>query len=151
MLTLDPFMFHQANLRVADVAATTVNGVTKKRSLLQMWVETVVAQYTASVSWPVITKKHDDLAAVFMNRMIRDQCNPTTRLIYSADKTQIIGIEVGADGNTCSVPVPVTIPSGTVTSLQGSTTEQIGGDPLTMWVALSGSTKVFTLTSPITL
>lgn len=144
-------MFHQANLRVTDVAATTVNGITKQRSLLQMWVETVIGLYTAAVNWPMITKKHDDLAAVFMDRMTRDQCNPTTRLIYSADGTQIIAVEVGADGNTCSAPVPITIPSGTVTSLQGSTTEQIGGDPLTVWVTLSGNTKVFSLTSPITI
>lgn len=144
-------MFHQANLRVTDVAATTVNGITKQRSLLQMWVETLVGLYTAAVNWPMITKKHDDLAAVFMDRMTRDQCNPTTRLIYSADGTQIIAVEVGANGNTCSVPVPITIPSGTVTSLQGSTTEQIGGDPLTVWVTLSGNTKVFSLTSPVTI
>ena len=144
-------MFHQVNLRVTDVAATTVNGINKQRSLLQMWVETVVGKYTAAVNWPMITQKQDDLAAVFLDRMSRDQCNPTTRLIYSADGTQIIAVEVAANGNTCSVPVPITIPSGTVTSLQGSTTEQIGGDPLTVWVTLSGSTKVFSLTSPITL
>jgi hypothetical protein len=38
------FMFHQANLRVSDVDAIEVNGVTKKYSLLQAWTETVVQE-----------------------------------------------------------------------------------------------------------
>ena len=144
-------MFHQDNLRVLDVNETTINGVTKQRSLIQMWVETVVTQFNACVNWPMITKKHDDLAEIFMNRMTKDQCNPTTRLVYSSDGTQIIGFQVDATGSTCSVPIPVTIPSGTVTSLQGSTTEQIGNDPLTLWVTLSGGSMAFQLTTPISL
>jgi hypothetical protein len=38
-----------------------------------------------------------------------------------------------------------------VTSLQGSTTEQIGSDPMTIWVTLSGAAKTFTLTAPVTI
>jgi hypothetical protein len=79
----------------------------------------------------MITLKHDDLVGVFNDRMTRDQYNLTTRLIYSTDGNQIIVVEVGANGNTCSAPIPVTLPSGTVTSLQGSTTEQIWNHPLT--------------------
>jgi hypothetical protein len=146
-------MFHQANLRVTDVSTTTINGVTKQRSLLQMWVETIVGQFTTLVNWPMITKKHDDLATVFKNRMIKDQCNPTIRLLFTTTygSTSITGFVVDAIGSTCSVPIPVTLPGGTVTSLQGSTTEQIGSDPLTLWVTLSGSAKTFTLSSPIPL
>jgi hypothetical protein len=146
-------MFHQANLRVTDVHSTTINGVTKQRSLLQMWVETIVSQFTALVDWPMITKKHDDLAAIFMARMTKDLCNPTTRLLLqtAGGKTTITGFVVDANGSMCSVPIPVTLPAGTVTSLQGSTMEKIGSDPLTLWVTLSGSAKTFTLTSPITL
>lgn len=44
----DPYMFHQANLRQADVAVTTLGqGITAKSgkwSLFQMWVEIVLAE-----------------------------------------------------------------------------------------------------------
>jgi hypothetical protein len=36
-----------------------------------------------------------------------------------------------------------------VTDLAGSTTEQVGEDPLTVWVTLSGASKTFTLTNPV--
>jgi hypothetical protein len=42
----DPFMFHQANMRKSGASLTTVNGVPGNFSLLQMWVETVVTEYT---------------------------------------------------------------------------------------------------------
>lgn len=45
-LRQDPFMFHQPNLRYADVTTSTVNGVSAKRSLLMIWVETIVAELT---------------------------------------------------------------------------------------------------------
>ena len=41
-VTNESSMFHQANLRQTDVASSTINGVTAKRSLLQMWTQTVV-------------------------------------------------------------------------------------------------------------
>jgi len=146
-------MFHQANLRVIDVFDTTLNGVKKQRSLLQMWVETVVTEFNRLVNWPIITKTHDEIAKAFMDRMTRDLCNPNIRwkLTAAGGETVISGFEVTADGNDCPVPIPVTLPNGTVTSLLGSTTEQIGNDPLTLWVTLSGSSKVFNLTNPISL
>lgn len=146
-------MFHQINLRVADVDTTTINGVTKQRSLYQMWAETIGPKFTSLVNWPLIAVKEDDLVQVFITRMTKDQCNPTTQLIMSSvgNTTQITGFTVGATGNSCPVPIPVTIPGGSVTDLQGSTTEQVGNDPLTIWVTLSGSPKTFTLTTPISL
>ena len=146
-------MFHQANLRVADVATTTINGVTKQRSLYQMWAETMGPAFTKLTNWPLIAVKEDDLVTVFTTRMTKDLCNPTTQLIYatSGNTTQITGFTVGATGNTCSAPIPVTVPGGSVTNLQGSTTEQVGNDPLTIWVTLAGAAKTFTLSTPITL
>lgn len=146
-------MFHQANLRVADVATTTINGVTKQRSLYQMWAETIGPAFVAMANWPLVQVKNDDMIQVFLERMAKDQCNPTTQLTFekSGNTTQIVGFTVDATGHTCSVPIPVTVPAGTVTALQGSTTEMIGNDPLTIWVTLSGAPKSFTLTSPITL
>ena len=41
-LRWDPFMFHQANLRVSDTKATTLLGKNKKWSLLMAWTESVL-------------------------------------------------------------------------------------------------------------
>ncbi|KAF2089035.1 putative extracellular serine-rich protein [Saccharata proteae CBS 121410] len=147
-LRQDPFMFHQANLRQTDVASTVVNGVSGQFSLLQIWVETIVAEYSRLVDWPILTQKHDDTATTFAKRMARDQCKPNLTYEYSADGTQITGVTVTTTGNTCSVPIPVTFP-GPVESTQGGTTEQIGSDPLTVWTTLSGSSQSFTLSTPI--
>jgi hypothetical protein len=144
-------MFHQANLRVVDVFNTTINGISKQRGLLQMWVETVVTEFNRLVNWPMITKPHDDIGIEFANRMTRDLCVPNIRWIHSttSGQTVITGFEVSATNLNCTQPVPVTIPVGSVTSLQGSTSEQIGEDPLTIWVTLNGTSKVFNLTSGI--
>ena len=152
-LTSDPFTFQQANLRVHDVDRTTINGIRKRRSLLQLWVESIVAEFNSLVDWPMISKTHDEIAIAFRHRMIRDQCNPTTRLIYTDGghgRMQIAGIQVGAKGYSCPVPIPITIPRGFVTDLQGSRMEKIGHDPLTLWVTLEGEEKTFTLTEPLT-
>jgi len=146
-------MFHQANLRVVDVYDTMLNDIQKQRSLLQMWVETVVTEFNRLVNWPLITKTHDDLAITFNNRMTRDLCQPSLlwQVKQLGGSIVISGFELSAVGNYCAVPIPVTLPSGTVTSLLGSTTEQIGNDPLTLWVSLDGSAMSFDLTSPISL
>jgi hypothetical protein len=39
-------MFHQANMRVADVPTTTVNGKRDRFSLLMTWVEVITAEMT---------------------------------------------------------------------------------------------------------
>jgi hypothetical protein len=147
-------MFHQINLRVADVFNTTINGVSKQRSLYQMWAETIGPTLTSMMNWPLIAVKNDDLFQVFTQRMIKDQCNPTSQLIFGNTTTgalQITGFTVGCDNNSCPSPIPMTIPFGNVTDLQGSTVEQVGNDPMTLWVTLSGSPVTFTLTEPVSL
>jgi len=145
----DPFMFHQANLRYTDVTSTVVNGASGKYSLLQMWVETVLNEMTRLVNWPIVTLKHDDISASFASRMARDQCTPAMSYTLSSDAKTITGVVVTATGNTCSVPIPVTVP-GAITN-SGFTTEQIGTDPLTVWVPLSGSPVSLTLKTPVAL
>ncbi|KAF2808373.1 uncharacterized protein BDZ99DRAFT_445777 [Mytilinidion resinicola] len=146
----DPYMFHQANLRQTDVASTVVNGSSQQLSLLQIWVETVVAEMTRLVTWPFITLKHDDLALQFVNRQTRDNCNPNINYNLSKDGKSIISVTVTANDNTCATTIPVTFP-GPVTSTSGATTEQVGTDPLTLWVTMSGSARTYTLTTAIQL
>jgi hypothetical protein len=44
-LRWDPYMFHQANLRVSDTKATTLLGKNKKWSLLMAWTEAVAYEF----------------------------------------------------------------------------------------------------------
>ncbi|RDL42047.1 Uncharacterized protein BP5553_02026 [Venustampulla echinocandica] len=146
----DPHMFHQANLRWADVEESTVNGRNGQYSLLMAWTETVVVEFVRLVKWPLVSQKHDDLAATFMSRMNRDACRPNFSWTVDSKSQTITGVTVGAIGNRCKEKIPLTLP-GPVTSLQGATKEQRGSDPLTLWVTLSGKPVTFTLATPIPL
>ncbi|KAK4984019.1 hypothetical protein LTR50_006858 [Elasticomyces elasticus] len=146
-LRQDAYMFHQANLRASDVPPTTVGPVTVY-SLIQIWVETVTQEMTRLTNWPIVTKKHDDLAQLFLQRMARDNCNPSLSYTFSADGKSVTAVTVSANGNSCSAPIPVTLPTGATTS--GSVSrDQVGGEPLIVWVTLSGSPVTLTLNTPI--
>ncbi|KAJ5050763.1 uncharacterized protein L3040_002634 [Drepanopeziza brunnea f. sp. 'multigermtubi'] len=144
----DPYMFHQANLNYVTAGTTTINGVTKKLSMLQAWGEVIIQEMVRLVNWPVISLKHDDIATDFTNRMARDQCKPSLSFTTNPSSKTITAVTLTTTGNTCSAKIPVTVP-GSVTSTQGFTTEKIGGDPLTIWVAMSGSPVTFTLSTPV--
>jgi hypothetical protein len=57
-----PYMFHQANLRNADVSNITINGVSAQISIFQAWVETQVQEFVRLSTWPLITLKHQDVS-----------------------------------------------------------------------------------------
>ncbi|KAJ5042091.1 uncharacterized protein L3040_004649 [Drepanopeziza brunnea f. sp. 'multigermtubi'] len=147
----DPYMFHQANLRSADVNETTINGVTARWSLIQMWVEVVTHEMTRLVEWPLVTLTHDEIATSFANRMARDLCAPQLAWIYSSGSLNatrsITGVTVTTT-NECDVEIPVTFP-GPVLSTNGGRAEQLGSDPLTVWLNLTGEPVSFTLATPI--
>ncbi|TPR08683.1 OPT oligopeptide transporter family protein [Aspergillus niger] len=144
----DPYMFHQANLRNADVTPITVNGVTAQYSIFQAWVETQVQEFVRLVDWPLVTINHEDMSASFLARYTRDACNYSLR--YTISDHKITGATVSATDNTCNATIPVTFPVAP-TNTQSFTTEQVGSDPLTVWVQLSGSPVSFTLSTPIAL
>lgn len=144
----DGYMFHQANLRTTGLPPVTVNGQSQQLSIFQAWVETIVAEFTRLVNWPTITLGQNDLATTFTNRQARDACQPT--MSWSVVGGNIIGATVGsATGNNCPVAIPFTVPLGTTTNSQGYATEQIGNDPLTIWVQLSGSPVNFSFSPPV--
>lgn len=80
-------MFHQANLRQGDVDLITIGSESGPLSLFQIWVETITQEMTRlhvhlpptpqahkltpplSTNWPILSLKHDDIAALFLNRM----------------------------------------------------------------------------------
>jgi len=105
---------------------------------------------TRLTTWPIVSIKHDDIAAQFTNRMARDKCLPTLTYTYSTDGKSITGVTVGATDNTYPVQIPVTFPGlATSTVKAGATSEKIGTDPLTIWIKLSGAPITYTLTTPI--
>ncbi|KAF7191174.1 hypothetical protein HII31_07534 [Pseudocercospora fuligena] len=145
----DPYMFHQANLRVNDVDPYTVGSQTGKMSLVMIWTETVLQEMMRLTNWPIITLKHDDIAKDFVNRIARDQCSPNLQWLYSSDGASIIGVTVGAGNgtNSCSVEIPVTFPGSA--SGGNARDDQVGSEPLIKWVTFSGQAQTFMLGSPI--
>ncbi|KAH7317283.1 hypothetical protein BKA65DRAFT_466259 [Rhexocercosporidium sp. MPI-PUGE-AT-0058] len=145
----DPMMLHQANLRQGDTGSFTVGPVTGQLSLYQIFVEVVLQEMMRLTTWPIITKKHDDIGQAFLDRMTVDKCSPNLTYIYSADNTKITGVTLGATNNSCSKPIPVQFPVSATTNASGVTNEQLGTDPLTKWTTLSGSAVTFTFSTPI--
>ncbi|KAI4680448.1 uncharacterized protein J4E84_008096 [Alternaria hordeiaustralica] len=147
----DPYMFHQANMRVNDVPSTTVNGKSGQYSLLMTWIEVISAEMMRLTTWPFKTLKHDDLAQQFINRQTRDQCRPSLTWTTSANGANIESVNVyTAGGNKCGTTIPITVP-GAVASTTGATKEQLGSDPLTLWVTMSGASRQYKFSKAIPL
>ncbi|KAK3349655.1 hypothetical protein B0T25DRAFT_247462 [Lasiosphaeria hispida] len=144
----DPFMFHQANLRSGDVDSITVGSQSGPLSLLQIWVETITQEMARLTNWPVTSLKHDDIGTLFLERMQLDGCNPNLKYNYSEDGNSIVSVTVTADGNSCSVRVPVTAPTA-ATSSGASTLDQIGSEPAIYWITLSGSPVTLVLVGAV--
>ncbi|KAH7123530.1 hypothetical protein B0J11DRAFT_606326, partial [Dendryphion nanum] len=149
-LRWDPYMFHQANMRVSDTPKIDLLGKNKKYSLLMAWTEFVLNQVTINTDWPIITLKHDDISIAIINRKTRDECLPQLSYVLSDDRKSITGVKVSARNMKCGTPIPVTVPNG-VTDAKGATKEQRGKDPLTLWVSLGGAEKSYTLDTAIQL
>ena len=148
-LSQAPYMFHQANLRTIDVASYTVGDQTAQMSLLQIWVETVTQEMSRLTDWPLVTLPHDAIAQKFVERMTRDACGANLSYVYSEDGKSITTVIVTANGNTCGVPIPVTLPGGAPVSSGTSTSDKVGSEPLIEWVTLSGSAVTLVLPAPV--
>ncbi|KAL5117037.1 hypothetical protein ACEQ8H_004996 [Pleosporales sp. CAS-2024a] len=144
----DGVMFHQMNLRNQGMDNIATADGTQVRSLFQAWVEQTVQEFSRLCNWPMIALKQDDLAATFTARMTRDQCAYGMSYVVSAGKITAVKVSAASVSNKCAAPIPVTIPGG-VTNTQGFRTEQVGNDPMTVWVNLSGATVTLTLKTPI--
>jgi hypothetical protein len=141
-------MFHQANMRVSDTPKTTLLGKNKKWSLLMAWTESVIGEVIRLTQWPIITLKHDDIANAIINRKTRDECQPNLSYQLSDDRKSITSVTVNAANAKCGTAIPVTFP-GAVASASSATKEQVGKDPLTLWVSLGGSKKTYSLSAPL--
>ena len=62
-------MFHQANMRSADMPSFTVGDQTSTMSLMEIFVETLAQEMMRLTTWPMISLKQNDLGVQFENRM----------------------------------------------------------------------------------
>jgi len=144
----DPYMFHQANMRHIDMPVFTVGSVTKQMSIIEIWVEIIAQEMTRLTNWPIVTLKQDDIAQVFVDRMIVDNCKPALSYNYSSDGSSIESVTLTTEGNTCAVPVPVTLP--TEAKSDGNVrADRVGSEPLIMWVTMAGSPVTMKLATPV--
>ncbi|OUM65893.1 hypothetical protein PIROE2DRAFT_7054 [Piromyces sp. E2] len=130
--------FHQANLRYYPKEGEF------GESLLEDWTRSVVKLYTKYVDWPLISVKMDKQAETFIERAKLEACGHETK--FMVENNKITGISVSASKGDCTVPV--TVPGGVKKSSLPSdaTLEQIGKDPLTVWIPLKkGEIKSFKL------
>lgn len=80
--------------------------------------------------------------------MTRDLCQPNLVWDLDTNSKTITGATVTSSKMTCSESIPVTFP-GPVVDSQGFKTEQLGSDPLTIWVTMSGKPVSFKLKTPL--
>jgi len=130
--------FHQANLRAYKKQGNY------GESLLEDWTRSVVNYYTKFVDWPLISIKMDKQADIFLERAKLEACGHESKLII--ENGMVTGITVSAKKGSCTVPV--TVPGNVKKSSlpSGATLEQIGNDPLTVWIPLKkNESKTFQL------
>jgi hypothetical protein len=150
-LQSDPYMFHQANMYTTGNDIRTIGDQTRRMSLVMAWTETVVQEMIRLTNWPITSQTQDQMATYFTNRMTLDACSPKMSYVWSNDGKTLQKVVVTANGNTCSTPIPVTIPKGSVTASGGSvTSDVVGAEPPIQWVTLNGSPVTLTLSSAVT-
>jgi hypothetical protein len=75
------------------------------------WVEAVLAELHAFVTWPVISLKLDDLYAEFKAREARDACRLSYRLTVGSDGA-VAAVTVASGGGACVAPLMVSKAAG---------------------------------------
>ncbi|CAI6080381.1 unnamed protein product [Clonostachys chloroleuca] len=150
-LQSDPYMFHQANMYTTGNDIRTIGDQTRRMSLVMAWTETVVQEMIRLTNWPITSQTQDQMVTYFTNRMTLDACSPKMSYVWSNDGKTLQKVVVTANGNTCSTPIPVTIPKGSVTASGGSvTSDVVGAEPPIQWVTLNGSPVTLTLSNAVT-
>jgi hypothetical protein len=105
----------------------------------------------SSTTWPLKTLKQDDLVQQFVNRQTRDLCRPSLTWTTTADGASIESVNVyTAGGNRCGTTIPITVP-GALADTTGATREQLGSDPLTLWVSMTGASRQYRFSQAIPL
>jgi len=137
LLRHEAHQFHQANMRSDES--------NNHQSLLQRWVEAVVDYYNKFVNWPLVSLKLDDLNQLSIDRLKAKQCNAEYKItVVDGYATEIV---VSTLSQTECV-LPITVP-GDVVRENDWNYEQLGNDPLTVWVKVKANSKSVKLNPPI--
>ncbi|KAJ3315536.1 hypothetical protein HDU76_002165 [Blyttiomyces sp. JEL0837] len=163
----DAYMFHQANLRNADLTASdgTIladtaplrilasypGGGTKAYTggvlgLLQAWVEIITASYNQYTTWPMITYKVDDMETRAVARVARETAGVTVAIIGATRAGGYKQVLVTAKKSCVAgvtFPKPVSGAASFVNPSSTWTYEMIGSDPLTVWVPINAGQQIY--------
>ncbi|OUM63303.1 hypothetical protein PIROE2DRAFT_10205, partial [Piromyces sp. E2] len=134
----NPFQFHQANLRSADLP--------DKKSLVELWTEKLIEKYNQYVKWPIVSIKSDDLRTSFFEREKFENCDLTQQLLYNG--THIVALALSSNNRSCKVPIALpkntSIVKNDLYILKDIlSVEQVNeSDPITLWVRLNNNSIV---------
>eukprot|EP00833_Pecoramyces_ruminatium_P006869 jgi/Orpsp1_1/1180901/evm.model.c7180000075072.1 len=137
LLRHEAHQFHQANLRSDDA--------NNHKSLLQHWVEAVVNLYNKYANWPLVSMKLDDLNQLSIDRLNAKKCKASYSLnITDGTVTEIVISNPSAE----ECLLPLTVPADVVRKSEYKY-EQLGNDPLTVWVKVGSNAKTVKLNPPL--
>ncbi|KNC81088.1 hypothetical protein SARC_06568 [Sphaeroforma arctica JP610] len=102
-LRTDPYMFHQANLRVNDM------GSGKTASLLEAWIESSLKWVSEYTTFSLQSYKMDALAEVYRLRKERDDCDITGKIHYAKGKPVKLTV---SSQNACQAKLTYTQTAG---------------------------------------
>eukprot|EP01111_Echinosteliopsis_oligospora_P000404 TRINITY_DN1042_c0_g2_i1.p1 TRINITY_DN1042_c0_g2~~TRINITY_DN1042_c0_g2_i1.p1 ORF type:complete len:869 (+),score=262.17 TRINITY_DN1042_c0_g2_i1:138-2744(+) len=136
---IDPYMFHQANMREYLDPATG-----KNTSLLRHWIEAVVARFYMYYDLPIHAHTHDLLTQKWLNRESRDSCGFQSTLTVNTATWQATGIS-GSSTGQCSMAI-----TGVQVSAAASKfTEEKYGPDTTTWVSMNRDKMSFNFKIPV--
>jgi len=137
LLRHEAHQFHQANMRSDDK--------NDHQSLLQRWVEAVVELYNKYADWPLVSLKLDDLNQFSIDRYNALQCNASYKInVVNGYATEIL--INNPTQHDCVLPI--TVPDDVVRHSEFEF-EQLGNDPLTVWVRVGANEESVTLSPPL--
>eukprot|EP00122_Pirum_gemmata_P002262 Pgem_evm1s2045 len=102
MEMIDPYMFHQANLRFYD------NG---DHSLLTRWIDAVLKHVFHYNTFPILSHKLDDLEKLYRERVAVDACGVKGNINY-INKTPTSIYLATTNANTCEARLTITKTQG---------------------------------------
>jgi len=135
-------MMHQANLRFTTEGFADGN----VHSLMSFWVDEVLDSVMHYTHLPIISRTHDELARIYLDREDRDACGFSGTLKMEDGSNVAVGITVQSTGK-CTFGISGVSVATTNTKVQAVETY---GTETTTWLKMTaGSNFYVNFTSPI--
>lgn len=120
----DPFMFHQANLRIFPYMG-------KNASLISLWMDRMLDNLATYYSLPILSWSHDDLATILQAREARDACGFSGKLQVRADNLAVVAVATSSTGS-CNYAI-----TGATASTSSLLSNEVYGPDSTLWISMS--------------